>query len=361
MTDFQAAVWVRRTLLVCLLGGLLALSFVVVRPFLVPLAWAAILTYVTWPLNAWLRRVLRQHRTWAALISTLVLTAVLGVPLIGLTIVLRAEMVAAYREAAEIVNAGVSLPDSLARLPWVGEWLQEWLSLLLGDRAALRAQVTALIERWGGALAKLAGDVGLNAGLIGVALLTAFFFFRDGEQLLAQLRVVLQGVLGPRAHGYVIAVGETARAVVFGLFLAAVAQGSFAGIGYWAAGVGAPVFWGIATAILALIPFGALVIWVPIGVWLLITDHTVAGIGLLLWGATGVSWIDNVVRPLVISGATKIPFLLVMFGVLGGLAAFGLIGLFIGPVILSVLLAVWREWLEGQTEQRVGPPPAPPA
>ncbi|QEZ48491.1 AI-2E family transporter [Cupriavidus oxalaticus] len=358
MTDFQAAVWVRRSLLVCLLGGLLALSFVIVRPFLVPLAWAGILTYVTWPLNAWLRRVLRQRRTWAALISTLVLAALLGVPLIWLTILLRAEMVAAYREAADILNAGAALPDSLARVPWVGEWLQEWLSVLLGDRAALRAQVAALIERWGGALARLAGGVGLNAGLIGVTLLTAFFFFRDGEKLLAQLRLVLQGVLGPRAHGYVIAVGDTARAVVFGLFLAAVAQGSFAGLGYWAAGVNAPVFWGIATAIFALIPFGALVIWVTIGVWLLIADHTVAGIGLLLWGATAVSWVDNVVRPLVISGATKVPFLLVMFGVLGGLAAFGLIGLFVGPVILAVLLAVWREWLESQAEQRVGPPPA---
>ncbi|MEM5432498.1 AI-2E family transporter [Cupriavidus oxalaticus] len=358
MTDFQAAVWVRRTLLVCLLGGLLALSFVVVRPFLVPLAWAAIFTYVTWPLNAWLRRVLRQRRTWAALISTLALTALLGVPIIGLTILLRAEMVAAYREAADIVNAGVALPDSLARLPWVGEWLQEWLSVLFGDRAALRAQVTALIDRWGGALARLAGDVGLNAGLIGVALFTAFFFFRDGDQLLAQFRLVLQGVLGPRAHGYVMAVGDTARAVVFGLFLAAVTQGSVAGIGYWAAGVDAPVFWGIATAMLALIPFGALVIWVPIGAWLLITGHTVAGIGLLLWGATAVSWVDNVVRPLVISGATKVPFLLVMFGVLGGLAAFGLIGLFVGPVILAVLLAVWREWVESQAEQRAGPPSA---
>ncbi len=85
-------------------------------------------------------------------------------------------------------------------------------------------------------------------------------------------------------------------------------------------------------------------IWGSIGVWLLLQGQIGAGIGLLLWGALVVSWIDNLVRPLVISGVAKIPFLLVLFGVLGGLAAFGLIGLFVGPVILAILLALWREW-----------------
>jgi predicted PurR-regulated permease PerM len=81
-------------------------------------------------------------------------------------------------------------------------------------------------------------------------------------------------------------------------------------------------------------------------VWLLVSGDTAAGIGLLLWGALVVSWVDNLIRPLVISNATQIPFLLVMFGVLGGLAAFGLVGLFLGPVVLAVLMAVWREWIE---------------
>jgi predicted PurR-regulated permease PerM len=97
--------------------------------------------------------------------------------------------------------------------------------------------------------------------------------------------------------------------------------------------------------IAALIPFLTPVVWVGASVWLLITNHAVAGLGLFLWGLLAVSWIDNFVRPLVISNATRIPFLLVMFGVLGGVLAFGLVGLFVGPVILAVLVAVWREWL----------------
>jgi predicted PurR-regulated permease PerM len=97
-------------------------------------------------------------------------------------------------------------------------------------------------------------------------------------------------------------------------------------------------------------PFGTPV-WGALGAWLLFTGKTLEGIGLLLWGALVVSWVDNLIRPLVISSATHIPFLLVMFGVIGGLAAFGLIGMFVGPVVVAVLMAVWREWLEDQ-----GPP-----
>ena len=100
------------------------------------------------------------------------------------------------------------------------------------------------------------------------------------------------------------------------------------------------------TVILALIPFGAPVVWGSVSIWLLATGETWAGAGLAAWGALVVSQIDNLLRPLVISSATRIPYLLVLFGVLGGISAFGLIGLFLGPIIIAVLLAVWREWIE---------------
>jgi predicted PurR-regulated permease PerM len=204
---------------------------------------------------------------------------------------------------------------------------------------------------------RLLGDLGLNALRFAVALLTAFFLFRDGDRLLAEARRVLQGLLGERVHGYFEAAGSTTRAVVYGLLLAALVQGVMAGLGYWVAGVAAPVFWGATTALVALIPFGAPLIWGSIGIWLLARGDTAAGVGLLLWGALAVSWIDNLVRPLVISGVARIPFLLVLFGVLGGLAAFGLIGLFVGPVILAILLALWREWAAA-TDSSTTPPPA---
>lgn len=119
--------------------------------------------------------------------------------------------------------------------------------------------------------------------------------------------------------------------------------------------VNAPEFWGAATALIALIPFGAPLVWVSIGVWLLLRGEVGAGIGLLLWGALVSSWVDNLVRPLIISGVAKIPFLIVLCGALGGLAAFGLIGLFVGPVILAVLLELRRNWTAKTTDHSVYP------
>jgi predicted PurR-regulated permease PerM len=113
------------------------------------------------------------------------------------------------------------------------------------------------------------------------------------------------------------------------------------------------VLLGVVTVVLALVPFGAPVVWGSVSIWLLATGATWAGVGLAAWGAVVVSQIDNLLRPLLISSATRIPYLLVLFGVLGGISAFGLIGLFLGPIVIAVLLAVWREWVgeQGQPEK----------
>jgi predicted PurR-regulated permease PerM len=275
---------------------------------------------------------------------TVVLTLALGLSLLWLGLLLHGDLVAAFREAAAWLRAGVQLPEPIAGIPWLGPWLQERLTELGGDRASLGRRLSELAEQWGGQVLRLIGDLGVNALLLGVSLLTAFFLFRDGDQLLDRLRRILHSLLGERVNAYFKAVGDTTHAVVYGLLLGAIAQGAMAGLGYWAAGVLTPVFWGVATAVVALIPFGAPLVWGSIGLWLLVHGQIGAGAGLLLWGVLAISWIDNLVRPLVISGVAKIPFLLVLFGVLGGLAAFGLVGLFVGPVVLAVLLAIWREW-----------------
>lgn len=350
MTETPTPPWVRRTVLAGLLSALLLAGFVVLKPFLAAIAWAAILCYVSWPLHLRVLARLHGRRNWSALAMTAVLTLVLGGALLWLGLLLRNEGAAALREIAGLMQGGVRLPEPLAQVPWFGPWLQERLLELSSDRNAWERQLAELSEQWGSRAVRLVGDLGLNVLRLGAALVTAFFLFRDGDRLLEQLRRILHGLLGDRVQGYFTAVGDTTRAVVYGLLLAAVAQGLLAGLGYWVAGVGSPVFWGATTAVVALIPFGAPLIWGSIGVWLLLHGELGAGIGLLLWGALAVSWIDNLVRPLVISGVAKIPFLLVLFGVLGGLAAFGLIGLFVGPVILAILLALWREWVSLNAE-----------
>ena len=361
MNEPATPTWLRRSIVATLLGGLLIVGFVILQPFLTAVAWAAILVYVAWPLHERALARVGGRRIWAAMVMTALLALLLGATLLWLVVLLQREGSVALREALALLRTGVELPEPIARIPWVGPWLQERLGELGGDRAAWGRQLAEWGEQWGEQVGtqvvRLLGDLGLNALRFAVALLTSFFLFRDGDRLLAEARRVLQGLLGERVDGYFEAAGSTTRAVVYGLLLAALVQGAMAGLGYWVAGVAAPVFWGATTALVALIPFGAPLVWGSIGIWLLARGDTAAGIGLLLWGALAVSWIDNLVRPLVISGVAKIPFLLVLFGVLGGLAAFGLIGLFVGPVILAILLALWREWAAA-TDSSTTPPPA---
>ncbi|MCP5339924.1 MAG: AI-2E family transporter, partial [Sinobacteraceae bacterium] len=220
-----------------------------------------------------------------------------------------------------------------------------WLARISANPDELLTEIRVFLDRSSGEFGGFIGGVGRNAVKLVIALLSLFFMFRDGHVLSAQLSKGMHQFLGNRVDGYLVAIGDTVKAVVYGLVLAALAQGTLAGVGYWFAGLEAPVFLGALTFLIALIPFGVPFMWVGASLWLLLKGETAAAIGLFIWGVTAVSWIDNIVRPLVISGATQIPFLLVMFGVLGGLMSFGLVGLFIGPVILAVLIAVWREWL----------------
>ena len=357
MTAKPTSRWLHLALAAGLLGALMWVGFVVMRPFMVAIAWAAILTCVSWPLHLRVLARLRGHRSGAAFAMTVMLTLALGMSLLWLGLLLRNEGAAAVREAAALLQGGVRLPERIVNIPWFGPWLQERLFELGGDRGAWGKQVSEWIGQWGGNAIQIVGDLGLNSLRMGIALLTVFFLFRDGDHLLDAVRNALRGLLGDRVTTYLKVVTDTTRAVVYGLLLAALAQGLLAGLGYWVAGVKGPVFWGATTAMVALIPFGAPLVWGSIGVWLLLQGQVGAGIGLLLWGALAISWIDNLVRPLIISGVAKIPFLIVLYGVLGGLAAFGLVGLFVGPVILAILLALWREWTASKADATVRPSP----
>lgn len=347
MIDQVAEKIVRRVILGFLLGGLLVLSYAVLHLFIVPVAWAIIIAFATWPLYRPLRVRLLRHPTLSALCMTLLLSAAFVLPALWMAILLRSEVGLAIAAITEHIRQNtLGLPDFIRTLPWVGNFLQSLIDKLTANPDALRTQMTEWAGQGADHVLALIGDVGRNAAKLGFALITVFFLYRDGERVLAQVHVVLHRFLGARVDDYLAAVGGMTKAVVWGLVATALAQGVVAGLGYWWVGVSAPVLLGAVTALIAMIPFGTPFAWGSIGIWLLVSGDTVGGVTLLLWGTLVVSWVDNLVRPLVISNATRIPFLLVMFGVLGGLAAFGLVGLFLGPVVLAVLMAVWREWLE---------------
>jgi Ca2+-transporting ATPase len=280
---------------------------------------------------------------------TAIIAAVITLTLYWLAAMLQNEIKMAYQTLVESFARGpYQLPEAIRLIPWLGHYLQDWLDRLSSDRAGVAAMLVDWAKQWLGEFAQFLGGVGHYMMNLGFILVTVFFCFRDGKEVIRQLQQGLICFLGEYQQVYLQAAGDTTRAVVYGIVLAAIGQGITAGIGYAVAGVQAPVLFGTVTAVLALIPMGAMLVWLSIAVMLLATGQVWPGIGLLLWGFLAISTVDNVIRPIVISGASQVPFLVVMFGVFGGLSAFGVVGLFLGPVILSVLLAVWQAWLKQQ-------------
>ncbi len=329
-----------------LLAGLGALTYAVLRPFLAPIAWAVIICYVTWPLHRWILGRLPRRRTSAAAITTLLLGSVVVVPLIWLTVLLQRELFELVRALPEWLEQKPRLPGFVSGIPYFGNELTSIVSQFEDLQSLLKQHALPWIKRFSTPMIGLMTNLGQDAVVLLLTLFTTFFLFRDGLQLVLQVKQVLSRVLGERLTGYFETTEATVKAVVYGIVLTALAQGFLSGVGYWAVGVKAPIVLGIVTTFVAMIPFGTPFVWGSTSAWLLLHGQTWAGIALGLWGTLVVSWVDNIIRPLVISSSTRIPFVLVMFGVLGGLSSFGFIGLFLGPVILAMALAVWREWLQ---------------
>lgn len=333
-----------------LIGILFWLSYAVLREFFLVITWAVIITYVMWPLFERLKKKLKNRATLSAAVMTAFILALIMLTFFGLINSLQREVVIIYQElATNFSQPPKELPTGLRQIPWLSHFLQQYLDQLNADEAGIKSQLLDWSKQGLGQLAKFLGGVGRNMLTLGFILVTLFFCFRDGQQVGGQLKQGLSRFLGKFQNSYLKAAGDTAQAVVYGLVLAAIGQGLFAGVGYSVAGVKAPALLGAITALFAMVPMGAALIWLPVCFGLIVAGDYWQGVGLMLWGVFVVSTVDNIIRPLVISGAGRIPFLVVLFGVFGGLQAFGFVGLFLGPIILSVLLAVWQAWLEQQT------------
>lgn len=347
---------IQRLLAITLLVVLFILCFQVVQFFIVPAIWAAILAYVTFPIYKFFHEKVRLSSNFSAAIMTVGITLMIGVPLVIGIFILQQEALSLITNLIYRVKVGyLDVPDAIKQLPVIGQPIKDMLWQINknpeGALEAVRVWVQSHLY-----YGKVALDV-VASGLakLGMALMTLFFFYRDGINLIRQVRQALRNIIGNRIDGYIDSVGMTTRAVVYGIGLTALAQALLAGIGYYFAGAPSPILFTIVTFIVALIPFGTPFAWGGMSIWLLSQGHNIEGIGLGLWGILVISWVDNLIRPIVISGATKIPFIIIFIGVLGGLTAFGFVGLFIGPVVLAIGLAVWREWISQHKNEIFSP------
>lgn len=334
-----------RILMGLLLGGVAVGCVLVLYPFLSALLWAGILVYTTWPIYDWLRTQLRLHRVWAAL-TMVALTAVVLVMPIGVAAPSSADDVLRLRNVVmESLRAG--LPDSplwVFDIPLVGATLGDlwnrWAADISVMLEALRPYFGIVLENGLSLLLGIANGVLMFL----LALFVAFFFYVYGEPLADRLQLLLYRIAGVQAERLIQVTGATIRGVVYGILGTAVVQGILTTFGLWISGVPRPVLLGGIAGLLSVLPIGAPVVWIPAAIWLLGTSHLGWGIFLAVYGIGAISGADSLIRPWFITRGAQLPFLLTVLGVLGGALAFGLLGIFLGPVLLGVGYTLVNEW-----------------
>ncbi len=341
--------YVRKALVLALMLVLVVGCFVVLRPFIAAILWAVILTFSTWPLHWRLERALGGRTTLAASIMTLAVMLLLVGPLVVLGVKL-SENVFHFFEAAHVaMERGLPpLPAWLAGIPLAGDRLNEIWGAVASGEANLRTVLQPHVEQIRDWVLESGESLLSGTSLIAISVFIAFFLYRDGRAGTDRLRSVMGRIAGARARESLDVAASTIIGVVHGVLGTALVQAIAAAVGYWIAGVPGAFLLGFVTFFLTLIPMGPVVIWVPAALWLASRGDTGAAIFLVAWVGLLVGSLDNILRPILIGRSSQLPFIVIFLGIVGGLVAFGLIGIFLGPTLLAVAYNLVREWSGGE-------------
>ncbi len=335
----------RTMLAILFIGGLIAACFQVVQPFLAATVWAATLVVATWPVLRGLEAALGGRRGCAVALMTLVLLVlvILPVSFAVAALVRHADVIADLPEAA--ADFHLPPPAWIADVPLIGAPItDEWRRLSAsgtGEIAALVRPYVKTIAQW------LVGATGSLGGIIVHLFLTigvATILYDNGEAAAAWCRRFGDRLAGPRGEEAAILAGQAIKGVALGVVVTALAQSLLTGIALKIAGVPQAGVLTAVTLILCVAQLGPALIIIPAIIWLFWSGATVPGIILLVLGVPALL-MDNVLRPILIRRGADLPLLLILVGVIGGLVAYGLLGLFVGPVILGVAYTLLQHWM----------------
>jgi len=337
-----------------LLAFLAYLVYQLAQPFLAAIGFGAVLTVVTFPLYERLRRRLGGRDGAAAALMVLLILLLLVVPALGLIGALSQQATDVYRWLEKAAGQDNPVQRTLnwldtyrghSILGRVVEWVRPQLVAFAADaKHTVPEAIQKAIGTVTGMLTSLLANVlSFFLNLI-LALAATGIFYARGESLLGEA-VALVPLPRERSRELMTRLGQVTKAVVKGVGLTCLAQGALGGLGFWAAGLPSPLLFGVLMSFTALIPVvGTGIVCLPGVLYLFFTGQTTWGVGLLLWSVLVVGNIDNVLRPLLIGGKAGMPMPLLIVGILGGLFTYGLMGLIIGPLILTVLLFVLEEF-----------------
>jgi predicted PurR-regulated permease PerM len=358
-----------------LLAFLAYLVYRLAQPFLAAIAFGAILTVITFPLYERLRRRLGGREGAAATLMVLLVLLLVVAPTLGVLGALSQQATEVYQwigKAAARENPVQPLLDRLdtyrdhpvlgGLVGWVRPQLEAFAA---GAKQTIPEGMKKVIGSVTGMLTSILANVLTFLINLILSLAAMGIFYARGESLLGEVAALVP-LPRERSRALMERLGEVTKAVAKGVVLTCLVQGALGGVGFWVAGLPSPLLFGTVMAFTALIPVvGTAIVWLPGVLYLFSTGQTTWAVGLLLWSALVVGQIDNVLRPLLIGGKAEMPLPLLIVGILGGLFSFGLLGLIIGPLVLTVLLFVLEEHRgpvpeaeESSPPTASGPPPA---
>jgi predicted PurR-regulated permease PerM len=330
--------------------ALVLLGIWVLRGFLSALAWAVVLTLATWPLYERFLTAFRpeQRRNLAPALFTLVIALVFIIPLGVAVIEVWRETRSVLHWVTEAEHNGIPVPAIVGRLPFFTQQIIDWWSANLAAPGA----ITELLGRSAdtGQFARLTQEIGLiiarRLTFFLFTILTLFFLFRDGVLLGKRFHTFAQRLLGQPGEYLAELTVSAIRSTADGLVLVGLGEGAVLGVAYYVFGAPHPALLAAFTGLLAMVPFGAPIVFTLASVLLLVDGSigAAAGVSIVGWIVIGIA--DHAIRPILIGGAAKLPFLWVLLGIFGGLETFGLVGLFLGPAIMAALVSLWREWTD---------------
>ena len=319
--------------------------FLVLLPFLSALLVAAVLAIATWPLYQRIHSGLGGRSTWAASLMLLLILVLVVIPISLLAGAAADQLPTLVGVVKGWFSGGLQVPEQLKSIPLVGDRIYEQLAALSTDEAQMSALLHKAFEPAGKlsvAFVRVLGDGILQLLLVAFI---AFFYYRNGHRIAYVIRRIagrLSGEMSAEVLGIVVG---TTRSVFIGLVGTAAAQGLAAFVGFLIAGVPAAFLLSVGTFVLSVVPMGPVLLWGGAAVWLYLHGETGWAIFMVIWGAVVISSIDNFLKPLLIARGSTLSLGLIFLGVLGGVFAFGFIGVILGPVLLALGVALGRAWI----------------
>ncbi len=336
----------RQTVVMVAVGMVFLGCLVILRIFIPALLLAAILCLSTWPAFTWMEKRLKQRTTLAAALMTLMLAICFLVPLVFLGTSLVESFRGLVAEISSMLqnNPVILTPEWVRNIPWAGDHLDRLWREYGSDKEHMLSTLknnSGTVSEW---LIDVGGGIGHGILDISLGIIMAFFFFQNGQTVVDNLRNLVRNFGGEKSLRLLHVSANTVTGVVYGILGTALVLGALATIGFLIAHVPGAPFLGLLTFLLGIIPGGPPFILAPVTIWLFAKGYIAMGFFMAVWSLAIVVLLDMVIRPYLISLGSKMPLILVLLGVFGGVASFGFIGLFIGPALLAIAAALVAEW-----------------